>query len=67
MVLKPSDLAPLCALRLVEALDEAGVTKGAINLVTGPGSKVGNEIVTNPKVKAHLVHRVGRDRQRDRR
>ena len=39
-------------MRLVEALDEAGVTKGAINLVTGPGSKVGNEIVTNPDVKA---------------
>ena len=52
VVLKPSDLAPLCALRLVQALDEAGVTKGAINLVTGPGSKVGNEIVTNPKVRA---------------
>jgi alpha-ketoglutaric semialdehyde dehydrogenase len=52
VVLKPSDLAPLCALRLVEALSEAGVTKGAINLVTGPGSKVGNEIVTNPDVKA---------------
>ena len=52
VVLKPSDLAPLCAVRLVEALHEAGVTKGALNLVTGPGSKVGNEIVTNPEVKA---------------
>src|SRR4051812_6180550 len=52
VVLKPSDLAPLCALRLVEALSEAGVTKGALNLVTGPGSKVGNEIVTNPDVAA---------------
>ena len=52
VVLKPSDLAPLCAVRLVEALAEAGVTKGALNLVTGPGSKVGNEIVTNPDVKA---------------
>ena len=52
VVLKPSDLAPLCALRLVEALNEAGVTKGAINLVTGPGSKVGGEIVRNPEVKA---------------
>src|SRR5690606_17411122 len=40
VVLKPSDLSPLCALRLVEVLDEAGVTKGAINFVTGPGSKV---------------------------
>jgi len=52
VVLKPSDLAPLCALRMVEALDEAGVTKGAINLVTGPGSKVGAEIVENTAVRA---------------
>ena len=52
VVLKPSDLAPLCALRMVEALDEAGVTKGAINLVTGPGSKVGAEIVENAAVRA---------------
>jgi acyl-CoA reductase-like NAD-dependent aldehyde dehydrogenase len=52
VVLKPSDLSPLCALRLVEALDEAGVTKGALNLVTGPGSKVGNEMVTNAAVRA---------------
>ncbi len=52
VVLKPSDLAPLCALRMVEALDEAGVTKGALNLVTGPGSRVGQEIVSNPKVRA---------------
>jgi len=52
VVLKPSDLAPLCAVRLVQALDEAGVTKGALSLVTGPGSKVGQEIVTNPAVRA---------------
>jgi acyl-CoA reductase-like NAD-dependent aldehyde dehydrogenase len=52
VVLKPSDLAPLCALRLVEALDEAGVTKGALNLLTGPGSSVGHEIVTNEHVRA---------------
>jgi len=52
VVLKPSDLAPLCAVRMVQALDEAGVTKGALNLVTGPGSKVGQDIVTNPKVRA---------------
>ena len=52
VVLKPSDLAPLCAVRLVEALDEAGVTKGTLNLVTGPGSSVGHEIVTNEHVRA---------------
>jgi acyl-CoA reductase-like NAD-dependent aldehyde dehydrogenase len=52
VVLKPSDLSPICAVRMVQALDEAGVTKGALNLVTGPGSKVGNELVTNPNVRA---------------
>ena len=52
VVLKPSDLAPLCALRLVEALSEAGVTPGALNLVTGPGSKVGAEIVENVDIRA---------------
>ena len=52
VVLKPSDLAPLCAVRLVEALAEAGVTPGALNLVTGPGSKVGAEIVENADVRA---------------
>jgi acyl-CoA reductase-like NAD-dependent aldehyde dehydrogenase len=52
VVLKPSDLSPLCSLRLVEVLDEAGVTKGALNLVTGPGSKVGAELVSNPTVRA---------------
>jgi aldehyde dehydrogenase (NAD+) len=52
VVLKPSDLSPLCSLRVVEILDEAGLTKGALNLVTGPGSKVGAELVSNPGVNA---------------
>jgi alpha-ketoglutaric semialdehyde dehydrogenase len=52
VVLKPSDLAPLCAVRLVEVLGEAGLVPGALNLVTGPGSKVGAEIVENPAVRA---------------
>jgi acyl-CoA reductase-like NAD-dependent aldehyde dehydrogenase len=52
VVLKPSDLSPLCSLRVVEILDEAGLTKGALNLVTGPGSKVGAELVSNPGVDA---------------
>jgi aldehyde dehydrogenase (NAD+) len=52
VILKPSDLAPLSAVRLVECLDEAGVVKGALNLVTGPGSKVGHALVTSPHVRA---------------
>ncbi len=52
VVIKPSELAPLCTLRLIEILDEAGVTKGALNFITGPGDKVGHEIVTNNAVQA---------------
>jgi aldehyde dehydrogenase (NAD+) len=37
---------------MAQALDEAGVTKGAISVITGPGSKVGAELVSNPHVKA---------------
>lgn len=51
VVIKPSELAPLCAVRLVEILDEAGVLKGALNLVTGAG-KVGRELVVNESVRA---------------
>lgn len=51
VVIKPSELAPLSAVRLVEILDEAGVLKGALNLVTGAG-KVGRELVINESVRA---------------
>ena len=52
IVFKPASITPLCAARLVEALTEAGVPPGVLNMVTGPGSVVGREIAENPKVKA---------------
>lgn len=52
IVFKPASLTPLCAAKLVEIFEEAGLPKGVLNLVTGSGSVVGNEIVENPKVKA---------------
>ncbi|HEX9710003.1 MAG TPA: aldehyde dehydrogenase family protein [Candidatus Thermoplasmatota archaeon] len=52
IVFKPASITPLCAARLVEALDEAGVPGGVLNMVTGPGSTVGREIAENPGVKA---------------
>jgi aldehyde dehydrogenase (NAD+) len=45
-------LTPLCAARLVEVLVEAGLPPGVLNLVTGPASMVGQEIVQNPAVRA---------------
>jgi aldehyde dehydrogenase (NAD+) len=52
VVLKPSSDTPLCATRLVEILDKAGVPKGALNMVTGPGEEVGMTLVRHPKVRA---------------
>jgi len=52
IVFKPASITPLCAARLVEVLAEAGVPPGVLNMVTGPGSSVGSEIASNPKIRA---------------
>ena len=51
MVIKPAETTPLTDLRVVGLFLEAGLPKGAINVVTGRGSVVGEEIVSNPKVR----------------
>jgi len=51
IVFKPSSDTPLCATRLVEILEKAGVPKGVVNLVTGPGDRVGMTIVKHEKVR----------------
>jgi aldehyde dehydrogenase (NAD+) len=52
VVFKPSSDTPLCAIRIVEILEKAGIPPGVVNMVTGPGSTVGMSIVKNPKVRA---------------
>ena len=52
MVFKPSSDTPLCAYEFVKVLEEAGVPPGVVNFVTGSGSTVGQEIVTNEKIRA---------------
>jgi betaine-aldehyde dehydrogenase len=50
VVLKPASWTPLSSIELVRAFDDAGLPKGALNLVTGPGGEVGDELCRNPKV-----------------
>jgi acyl-CoA reductase-like NAD-dependent aldehyde dehydrogenase len=52
VVFKPASDTPLIALRLVECLVEAGIPDGVINLVTGPASRVGTPLTTDPAVRA---------------
>ena len=50
VVLKPSELSSLQTRVLVEALHEADLPKGLLNVVTGRGEVVGAELVRNPDV-----------------
>jgi acyl-CoA reductase-like NAD-dependent aldehyde dehydrogenase len=52
VVLKPSEVTPLCAVRLVEALEEAGLPPGVVNLVLGEPEEVGAALVGDPDVDA---------------
>ena len=50
VVLKPSEVAPLNAFLLAEAIDEAGLPAGVFNLVSGVGPVVGEAIAAHPDV-----------------
>jgi aldehyde dehydrogenase (NAD+) len=52
VVYKPASLTPLMAIKLGEVLSEAGLPGGVVNVITGPASTVGNEMVSNPHVSA---------------
>jgi acyl-CoA reductase-like NAD-dependent aldehyde dehydrogenase len=52
VVFKPASLTPLTAVRLVEALAEAGLPAGVLNLVTGSAANVGDPLVRDPRVVA---------------
>ena len=50
IVVKPASYTPLSVLRLAEILIEAGLPPEAISVLPGPGSAVGNALVTDPRV-----------------
>ena len=52
VILKPASQAPAMALELARALAEAGLPKGALNVVIGEGRAVGGELAANPTVAA---------------
>ena len=46
-VVKPSSNTPLSAVEIVKLAEQAGIPKGVVNLVTGEGSEVGDELCGN--------------------
>ncbi len=51
MIVKPASTTPLTAIRIVELLNQAGLPAGVLNIVTGPGGVVGEELLRNPRVR----------------
>ena len=50
IVIKPASITPLTTLEFARLMEKAGVPKGAVNVVTGPGTTVGEDLVTHPGV-----------------
>lgn len=50
IVLKPASQTPLSSYFLAELLDKAGLPKGCLNIVTGSGKIVGDQLVNSEKV-----------------
>ena len=51
VILKPSEVTPLSALRFAELVNEAGFPPGVVNVVVGYGSEVGQAITEHPDVR----------------
>lgn len=52
VVAKPSEITPLTATMLAELAADIGFPPGALNIVNGLGPKVGEAIVSHPRIKA---------------
>lgn len=50
IVIKPSQITPENCTKFAEVIEEAGVPAGVINIVTGRGSVIGNEMAGSSKV-----------------
>ncbi|MCI4340314.1 MAG: aldehyde dehydrogenase family protein [Thermoplasmata archaeon] len=50
VILKPASWTPLTSLELGRLFQDAGLPQGVLNVVTGPGDVVGDELTRNPKV-----------------
>src|SRR5689334_22584324 len=50
VILKPASQTPLTALALGEIAGEVGLPPGVLNVITGPGSTVGQAIVEHPGI-----------------
>src|SRR5690625_3037468 len=51
VLLKPASTTPVIAYKFMEVLEEAGMPKGVVNYIPGPGSEVGDYLVDHPRTR----------------
>src|SRR5690606_16498175 len=51
VLLKPASTTPIIAYKFIEVLEEAGMPKGVVNYIPGPGSEVGDYLVEHPRTR----------------
>jgi acyl-CoA reductase-like NAD-dependent aldehyde dehydrogenase len=51
VVFKPATLTPLSALNFVKILEEAGIPRGVVNMVTGGGNEVGTAMIGSDDIR----------------
>jgi glyceraldehyde-3-phosphate dehydrogenase (NADP+) len=51
VVLKPARTTPLTALALAQAFSDAGLPAGVLNVLTGAGGRLGDALVSDPRVR----------------
>jgi alpha-ketoglutaric semialdehyde dehydrogenase len=51
VVFKPASQTPLSALNFVKVLEDAGIPRGVVNMVTGDGDEVGTPLATHDAVR----------------
>ncbi|HMK28184.1 MAG TPA: aldehyde dehydrogenase family protein [Terriglobales bacterium] len=51
-IIKPAQDTPLSVFNFVQALLDAGLPRGVVNIVTGFGSRIGGPLTENPEIRA---------------
>lgn len=51
VLLKPASTTPIIAYKFIEILEEAGMPKGVVNYIPGPGGEVGDYLVDHPRTR----------------
>jgi succinate-semialdehyde dehydrogenase/glutarate-semialdehyde dehydrogenase len=52
VVWTPASSTSICSVKLAECIADAGLPAGVFNMITGPGSVVGDEVAANPGTQA---------------